>query len=289
MSSGVLVGADIERYRVSLAAQQMAPATIKAKITVLTALAAWADVAELEDLTREDVEAWLVSRPLARWSRLKYLDHIRGWCRWAHVDDITDGIRRPPTPPAVPRPAPEAAVAALLSHADPRVRVWTALGAYCGLRSMETAKVAVEDLEAGGDGTALLRVLGKGDQLALVPLADIVGAELTPWISATRTGRLWPEAKPHTVQSAIKRAAAELGFELTSHQLRHRYGTAFYAESRDLLLTRNAMRHRSAASTEIYVEVGASRAAAVIAKLPGASVPAASGRPALRVIRGGRA
>lgn len=275
----------LERYRGALVAQGMAESTIKIKIGTLNQLAAWASV-EPEDLTREDLEEWLAGKQLKRWSRIKYLSHISGFCKWARLEDITEGLTRPAAPPPRPRPAPEAAVQALLSHADPRVRTWTALGAYAGLRSFETAKVAAEDIITGGDGTPLLRVEGKGGQIGMVPLADVVLEQLAPWLDAHPVGPLW-SATSWTVQRSLKQAAAELGFDITSHQLRHRYGTMFYAESRDLLLTRDAMRHRSAQSTECYVDIGASRAAAVIAKLPGASVPAVGERPALRVIRGG--
>lgn len=276
----------LQSYRRALEAQGAAAATIRAKVGAVAGLAAWADVDPV-DLTAEDLEGWLGSRPLARWSRIKYLDHVRAFCSWAHMADITDGVRRPRAPAPSPRPAPEAAVTALMAHRDPRVRAWTALGAFAGLRSAESAAVAVEDIEVAADGSRVLRVCGKGGQVAVVPLAAVVLEQLGPFLGAGARGRLWPEARPWTVQRAIRTAAAEAGFTVTSHMLRHRYGTMFYAESRDLLLTRDAMRHRSAASTEIYVDVGQARAAAVIARLPGAGAPASSSRPALQLIRGG--
>jgi site-specific recombinase XerD len=54
------------------------------------------------------------------------------------------------------------------------------------------------------------------------------------------------------------------------HQLRHRFGTAVYAETRDLLLTQRLMRHSNPSTTAGYAAV-ADSGTDVVASLPGAS------------------
>lgn len=286
----------ITRYERALAVQGYASATIRVKVGAVALLLTWTDVAEPADLTTEDVAAWLAAHDFKPWTRIKYLGHVKALCDWAGLEDITKDLRRPPAPPPSPRPAPDGAVAALMADPDSRVRAWTALGAYAGLRSFETAKVAAEDIEPRGDDL-VLRIVGKGGQIGDVPLIGLVLEELEPWIRSAGGGRLWPGASSHTVQRTIRGAAARYGYQVSSHQLRHWYGTSIYRASKDLVKTRDLMRHRSAQTTEAYVE-SESSLLAVLERLPGASrAPAAGGRPALphlrsenvnlRVIRGG--
>src|SRR4029077_5542365 len=145
--------------------------------------------------------------------------------------------------------------------ASPRTRVWILLGAYCGLRSFETAKVCAQDLEQAPDGSWLLRVVGKGGQTGVGPCPPVVLEDLRAWVNAVDGhGPLWPGATRYAVQGAIRRCAAEAGTHYSSHQLRHRYGTAVYATSGgDLLTTQKMMRHRSPATTAGYALVAGDR------------------------------
>lgn len=274
----------LDAWASELRAQGYSPATVRARTYALRSLCRHADV-EAHELTREDVLAWLGAANRAQWTRVKYLEHVKSWSRWSGIDGLVDGIRKPRAPIGLPRPVGEDALAAMLAVARPGPELaWLLLGAYCGLRAHESAKVCGSDLELRPSGDWVLRVLGKGQQLAVVPCPPVVVAELQR-VARGRRGRLWPTASSARVQVTVRRVAARAGVVCTSHQLRHRYGTALYGESRDLLLTQQAMRHRSPATTAGYALVTADRVAQVAARLPGAGRETALSQPRLYVVR----
>lgn len=280
----------IDRWAAELRAQGYAPHSITS-MTSAPRLAAEHNQVEAHELTRDDVLDWIGRTTRATNTRLKYLSWIRAWCRWAGLPDLTEGIRRPAIPEAIPKPVGEGDLQAMLSVAHPgRERAWLVLGAYSGLRAHESAKVELEDLEAVGRGEHNLRVLGKGGQLGVVPAPPIVveavleAAELADVTS----GRIWPGASSQAVQHVVRRIGRRVGVDCTSHQLRHRYGTAFYQAERDLLMTAQVMRHKKVTTTQGYAKVAGDRVQAVARSLPGAAGSAAvPGRPTLRVIPGG--
>jgi integrase len=275
------VGDRLSAYRGQLQDQGYSPATVNAKVTVVALAAAHAGVLP-EYLTRSEVLAWLGSSPRSDWTRIKYLSHLSAWFGWLGVPDATAGIRRPRTPVGLPKPVSEEDLAAMLALATGRVRAWVLLGAYCGLRAHESAKVSGVDYARGVDGDARLRVLGKGGTWGVVPVPPVVAQEMDGWVAVAGRGRLWPDATSATVQRAVRRLADRAGVDCSSHQLRHRYGTAVYAAQQDLLLTQRLMRHRSPATTAGYAAVAGDRVAAVVASLPGAHGD--TGRT-LRVVR----
>lgn len=261
----------LDRWALDLMADGYSPRTVEARRTAVMVFSRASGVAP-EGLAREHVLAYLSGRPLAVRTRRAYLSHLRAWSAWLGDEDLTAGIRRPPTPRGVPRPVTEAQLARLLIAARPghRERAFLVLGAYAGCRAFETARVAAEDLEEVDAGWAL-RIVGKGGQMGLVPVPDVVVDVLAPWRREVRRGRLWPRASGDSVRNTLRQLGERAGVAFTSHQLRHRYGTAFYAESKDLLLTQQVMRHASPATTAGYALVVADQAAAVVARLPGAA------------------
>lgn len=262
----------LEHWTLDMQADGYSPRTIEARLSVVTIISGASQVRP-EALERAHVLAYLSSRDLAVRTRRAYLSHLRAWSQWRGGEDLTEGIRRPPVPKAVPRPVTEAQLRRLMLACRPghRERTFLMLGAYAGLRSFETAKVRCEDLEDVPGGWAL-RVLGKGGQLSLIPIPESLVGELQE--AAVRVGgrgRLFPRATGDSVRNQLVKLGQRAGVRFTSHQLRHRYGTAVYAASHDLLVTQQVMRHASPATTAGYALVAANQAALVIALLPGAS------------------
>lgn len=251
-------------------AEGYSPRTVTARLTAVGIFARAAGVGP-EALERVHVLEYMASRPLAVRTRRAYLSHLKAYTLWRDGVDVTAGIRRPPTPRAVPRPVSEGQLRRLMVAARPdhRERAFLVLGAYAGTRAHETAKVAVEDLEQTDGGWAL-RIIGKGGREGLVPVPYLVVEALAPWCARVGRGRLWPTATTDGVRMDLTRLGERAGVRFTSHQLRHRYGTAFYAASRDLLLTQQVMRHESPSTTAGYALVLADQAAAVVTRLPGA-------------------
>ena len=284
--------AALAQWRGFLLGRGYADGTVKIRTTAVGQLLRHADVGP-ERMTAEDVAAWFAhSSPRWKaWTRAKYVESVKAWAVWVGRPDLGAVLRVPKTPRGIPKPITELELAALLRACRPgtRDRPWVLLGAFCGLRAHESAKVAGEDLEESADGSWHLRVLGKGGQLATVPCPDLVVRELRPLIERQGRGRLWPSATSDTVQSVIRRLGQRAGLHgVTSHRLRHRYGTAFYETSgHDLLLTQQVMRHADPGTTAGYARVAASRANAVVSALPGAAAGRLDedGRPRLRVVR----
>lgn len=249
----------------SLRTQQAFPYVVR--------LFAQASGVEADALTREHVLAYLSRREYAPRTRNWYLGALSSWAEFAGLEGLTRDIRRPPLPRGVPKPVSETTLSRLLIACRPgsSVEAWIVLGAYAGLRSFESAKVCAEDLEESGGGWAL-RVKGKGGVEALVPASPILVDVLAPHVRrAGGRGRLWPRATAQGVQTAVARVAQTAGVRASSHQLRHRFGTAFYRAEPDLLLTQQVMRHASPSTTAGYALVVADQAAAVVARLPGAA------------------
>jgi integrase len=277
----------VDGWAGELRAQDYSEKSIASMTSAPRLVAEHADV-EPDQITRGDVLAYLGRRRYARNTRLKYLSWLALWCRWAGIPDATAGIRRPPVPRGLPKPVGEPGLASMIAACGTdRERCWVYLGAFAGLRAHESAKVEVEDLEVTAGGAWHLRVLGKGRQIAVVPIPDWLAELVLDAADAAGvfSGRIWPTATSNTVQFTVTRVAARAGVACTSHQLRHRYGTDMYERTKDLLMTQKAMRHASPVQTAGYAQVAGDRLADVVAAIPRPG--AAAGRPGLRVIRGG--
>lgn len=260
-------------YSRHLRAQGYSPNTVRAKCEVVAAMARFCDV-EPDQLQPEHVEQYL-ARDLAAWTRRKYLEHLRAYARWSGMADPAQGLRSPRRPRAVPRPVSEQALAELLAAATPRTRAFVILGAFVGLRAFEIAKVRGADFETTADGP-VLRITGKGGRLDVVPLPHVVVRELASWRATAGHGALWPGLTANAVQQRIKALGQTAGVPLTCHQLRHRYGTALYAASRDLLTVQRLMRHSSPTTTAGYALVLDQTGKRLVDLLPVPRLPAAS-------------
>lgn len=145
------------------------------------------------------------------------------------------------------------------------------LAVCCGLRTVEISRANVRDLETVG-GEAVLYVTGKGhteaDEKKI--LAPEVRQALEDYLKA-RTDRKAP-ASPlfvatgnrsggrrlasTTISKMLKEAMKAAGYDsdrITAHSLRHTAGTNVQEITGNLYLTQKYMRHRTPATTEIYL------------------------------------
>jgi integrase len=244
--------------------------TIGARVRCINAIARHAGTVAGE-LQVQFVVAYFADRELRPWSRRTYLNHLKAFGKWLGVN-LVEGIRKPPAPRSTPDPLPESDLKKLVDAEEGASRAWVLLGAFCGLRAHETAKLAVGDLVAGDGDEIVLRVTGKGGRTDVIPVPPVVLKAL----DLTMVGPLWPGIRPERVSRAVAAAASKLGIRMRYHQLRHRYGTAVYrASGRDLLLTQRLMRHASPATTAGYAAVADDQMHVVACALPGA-VPQAA-------------
>ncbi|MDT3395401.1 tyrosine-type recombinase/integrase [Streptomyces sp. B1866] len=258
----------IERYVATQRADGYAANTIRARVNCIKAIAKYSGLMP-EEIRTEHVQSYFATRALTSWTRRTYLNHLSSFGKWLGSNLIA-GLRKPPAPRSTPNPIAERDLKELLRTTRSDHRAWVLLGAFCGLRAHETAKLAAEDLHDSNDGQTLLRVVGKGGRTDVVPVPPVVLAAL----NRKGSGQFWPDLRPEKVSRSISRAAAAMGVKMRYHQLRHRFGTAVYrASGQDLLLTQRLMRHASPATTAGYAAVADDRCQEVVQALPGALVP----------------
>ncbi|MEO3387194.1 tyrosine recombinase XerC [Mesorhizobium sp. CAU 1741] len=139
----------------------------------------------------------------------------------------------------------------------------------CGLRISEALALGGTDL-AGPDDT-MLRVMGKGGKMRIVPVLPIalqaVGAyrRLCPYhlgadqplFRGARGGPL----QPGIIQRAMKsmRSALNLPETATPHALRHSFATHLLAKGGDLRAIQELLGHASLSTTQIYTGVDTAR------------------------------
>ncbi|MFJ7328806.1 hypothetical protein [Streptomyces cyaneofuscatus] len=255
----------LDRFTASQLADGYSSNTISARVRCVRAIAAMAAV-QPDELTVAHVVAYFAARPLKPWSRRTYLNHLQAFGRWLGVD-LVKGIRKPPAPRSAPNPLPEADLMRLVRAATGHHRTWVLLGAFCGLRAHETAKLRREDISLLQEGEVVLRVTGKGGRTDVVPIPPVVVHAL----NLQGEGLLWGGTRPERVSRTVAHLAAKIGVRMRYHQLRHRFGTAVYrASGRDLLLTQRLMRHASPATTAGYAAVADDHVHEVVGALPGA-------------------
>ncbi len=249
------------------------PESIRARRGCVLRLRAWLD----DDSPRALLDA--DSGRLAEWqadhahlaiaSMRHYVQQIQAFYDWcvrpmrlldeSPAADLTKPIERRRRP----RPIPEDEYAfALDACSDKRVHAWLILGGYAGLRSIDIVGLNRDDLITDRI-VPFLRVRGKGDHENLIAVGHQVLEVLAPFMQ--RQGAMFTDEdgrrlSPKFVRTEINDYLRRIGLAYTFHQCRHRYGTRLYEITRDIRLTQEQMRHRSVASTELYVAVASEEA-----------------------------
>lgn len=218
--------------------------------------------------------ARIIKRPLARvsvehletvianpdWSpayRRGIRASLRLFFAWAHRHHFIDDnpayeLPAIAQPRAVPRPVSEIDTANALACPDTRTSIMVALMAHCGLRRGEVATVRGTDIISGTYGP-LIRVCGKGGHVREVPIPPY----LAKTIREHGEGWLFPGAidghlSPRRVGELVRDV---LPPGMTSHQLRHRYGTITYQRSHDIRAVQTLLGHAKLDTTMIYTAV----------------------------------
>lgn len=207
------------------------------------------------DVTPAVAGQWLAQ--YEGWTRWTYHSHLRSLFAWAvergRVDvDPTASIKRPPAPRPRPNPLDEGEVERVLDAATGNLRLWLLLGLLAGLRSHEIAKLRGEEVNEQS-----IRLVGKGGQLAMVPMHPVLWSELR---TRPRTGWVFPspmrEGRPittHNVEQRVTTLFRSLGISGGIHRTRATYGTSLLRNGENIRVVQELMRHRSLASTEHYL------------------------------------
>jgi integrase len=231
----------------------------------------------LLDVTHDHADAWQsdLARRVSISTVATYTSHVVAFHRWlvetGHTDlDPTGRLPRPRVPRRAPRPVPEDQFTLAVSVAPEPIRTWLILAGFMGLRAAEIAGIRREDV-VERRGRLYITGLGKGNK----PYTLAVPKHVVPSLSAHLTGRpgpLWHTARsgavsPKYVSRTTSEVLTRLDMVWTLHCFRHRFGTAMYAQTRDLLLVQQAMRHSNPNTTQLYVATADGEATAAMDRL----------------------
>lgn len=244
----------IEGWTDTLRAAGLSAQTIKSRRYKMVHLAALLMPSGPKDVTTEQIVQAFARQQWKPETRKAYRNTISSFFRWLHKsgrrsDDPSLDVPRVKKPHAHPRPCPDRYIAAAMEMATSSERLMIRLGAECGLRRGEIARVHSDDVVADSAGRSLI-VRGKGDKQRIVPLPD----DLADIIMDAR-GYLFPgRFVGHVEESYIGDHISHLlpdGY--AAHTLRHRFATTAYAATHDLFVVAELLGHESVETTEHYV------------------------------------
>ena len=244
----------IEGWTDTLKAAGLSAQTIKSRRYKMVHLAALLMPSGPEDVTTEQIVQVFARQQWKPETRKAYRNTISSFFRWLHKsgrrsDDPSLDVPRVKKPHAHPRPCPDRYIAAAMEMATTSERLMIRLGAECGLRRGEIARVHSDDVVADSAGRSLI-VRGKGDKQRIVPLPDDLAGIVMDARGYLFPGRFGGHVEESYIGDHISRLLPD-GY--AAHTLRHRFATTAYAATHDLFVVAELLGHESVETTEHYV------------------------------------
>lgn len=238
----------------TLKAAGLSAQTIKSRRYKMVHLAALLMPSGPEDVTTEQIVQTFARQQWKPETRRAYRNTISSFFRWLHKsgrrsDDPSLDVPRVKKPHAHPRPCPDRYIAAAMEMATTSERLMIRLGAECGLRRGEIARVHSDDVVADSAGRSLI-VRGKGDKQRIVPLPDDLAGIIMDARGYLFPGRFGGHVEESYIGDHISRL---LPAGYAAHTLRHRFATTAYAATHDLFVVAELLGHESVETTEHYV------------------------------------
>lgn len=260
----------IEGWTDTLKAAGLSAQTIKSRRYKMVHLAALLMPSGPEDVTTEQIVQVFARQQWKPETRKAYRNTISSFFRWLHKsgrrsDDPSLDVPRVKKPHAHPRPCPDRYIAAAMEMATTSERLMIRLGAECGLRRGEIARVHSDDVVADNAGRSLI-VRGKGDKQRIVPLPDDLAGIIMDARGYLFPGRFGGHVEESYIGDHISRLLPD-GY--AAHTLRHRFATTAYAATHDLFVVAELLGHESVETTEHYVAMpdGRLREATAVVRL----------------------
>lgn len=244
----------IEGWTDTLRAAGLSAQTIKSRRYKMVHLAALLMPSGPKDVTTEQIVQAFARQQWKPETRKAYRNTISSFFRWLHKsgrrsDDPSLDVPRVKKPHAHPRPCPDRYIAAAMEKATPSEKLMIRLGAECGLRRGEIARVHSDDVVADSAGRSLI-VRGKGDKQRIVPLPDDLAGIIMDARGYLFPGRFVGHVEESYIGDHISRLLPD-GY--AAHTLRHRFATTAYAATHDLFVVAELLGHESVETTEHYV------------------------------------
>lgn len=245
---------NIEGWTDTLRAAGLSAQTIKSRRYKMVHLAALLMPSGPEDVTTEQIVQVFARQQWKPETRKAYRNTISSFFRWLlksgrRSDDPSLDVPRVKKPHAHPRPCPDRYIAVAMEMATSSERLMIRLGAECGLRRGEIARVHSDDVVADSAGRSLI-VRGKGDKQRIVPLPDDLAGIIMDARGYLFPGRFGGHVEESYIGDHISRLLPD-GY--AAHTLRHRFATTAYAATHDLFVVAELLGHESVETTEHYV------------------------------------
>lgn len=244
----------IEGWTDTLKAAGLSAQTIKSRRYKMVHLATLLMPSGPKDVTTEQIVQAFARQQWRPETRKAYRNTISSFFRWLHKsgrrsDDPSLDVPRVKKPHAHPRPCPDRYIAVAMEMAAPSERLMIRLGAECGLRRGEIARVHSDDVVADSAGRSLI-VRGKGDKQRIVPLPDDLACIIMDARGYLFPGRFGGHVEESYIGDHISHLLPD-GY--AAHTLRHRFATTAYAATHDLFVVAELLGHESVETTEHYV------------------------------------
>lgn len=238
----------------TLKAAGLSAQTIKSRRYKMVHLATLLMPSGPEDVATEQIVQAFARQQWKPETRKAYRNTISSFFRWLHKsgrrsDDPSLDVPRVKKPHAHPRPCPDRYIAAAMEKATSSEKLMIRLGAECGLRRGEIARVHSDDVVADSAGRSLI-VRGKGDKQRIVPLPDDLAGIIMDARGYLFPGRFGGHVEESYVGDHISHLLPR-GY--AAHTLRHRFATTAYAATHDLFVVAELLGHESVETTEHYV------------------------------------
>lgn len=244
----------IEGWTDTLRAAGLSAQTIKSRRYKMVHLATLLMPSGPKDVTTEQIVQAFARQQWKPETRKAYRNTISSFFRWLHKsgrrsDDPSLDVPRVKKPHAHPRPCPDRYIAAAMEKATSSEKLMIRLGAECGLRRGEIARVHSDNVVADSAGRSLI-VRGKGDKQRIVPLPDDLAGIIMDARGYLFPGRFGGHVEESYIGDHISRLLPD-GY--AAHTLRHRFATTAYAATHDLFVVAELLGHESVETTEHYV------------------------------------
>lgn len=260
-----------------LLARNLAPRTAEVYSWMLRRVATWtADRGiSMVAMSAQQVRSFAATLPQTRSSLIHLrtsLDHY--WQAMGRLDGPTYAIRPPKKIRGRCRALDESDASRLEAHARARADqpgLAVLIGLYLALRSTEIATLRWDAF----DGHGFVRIYGKGQTVADLPVHEVLAAELAARLYGSRIsvhvfpGRFGDSVTKQTIWNWVRLVAADAGLKtpLTTHQLRHTSLAMANDATGDLRAVQEFARHARPETTAIYTRVDARRLGAVVGAL----------------------
>jgi site-specific recombinase XerD len=210
-------------------------------------------------------------------SILRYMSTLRAFHRYLIANGVQATIpflnyRAPKAHRASAHPLPGMMIdvdAMIKASWRPHHRVLIGLCGYAGLRVSEARSITPRSIITDHEGNHWLAVYGKGGTYREVPVAAELLTLLVDYAPAL-PDQPYVEVADRSARKAITEIAKRAGIArgVSSHDLRHTFGTEVYSKTKDLRVTQELLGHASSQTTEGYTGISAdTKRAAVMAAL----------------------